>query len=527
MLTEEEKALMRDSLQALRAGLPGFATRRPQLQMMAAVAHALAQIGASHQAVRTAGRIAVIEAGTGTGKTIGYLLPALVLAHLRGRKLVVSSSTVALQEQLFTKDLPSLQRHLPFTFRCALAKGRRRYACPAKLVRLEAQQPIAADSDPPARQEARPVRLVGRLEQAFSRGSWSGDRDDWPGAIPDGLWQRISTDREGCLGARCAEYARCPFQRARGALEEADVIVTNHDLLLAALDMEAGALLPDPAETIFVLDEAHGLPAKAAAHIAARHAVLGAAGWVEDAGSFATEAGHTLRLDRALPQQVTEQGGRLAAALHALHTGLCRHCRFDDAEAGAAHRFARGMLPQEVEDLGSGVRRAATAMHTALTSLRDAAMERAKQDAAGIQPHVAALGAYLGHLQQLVATWDAMLQPCAGDGRPMARWIEQSPRAGGPHDLRVCAAPISGGQRLQELLWARTGAAVLTSATLRACGSFDLFLEESGLQACPGVQALSLPSPFDHATQAELHLPFMRTHPRDADAHSGDRKSVV
>lgn len=421
MLTEEEKALMRDSLQALRASLPGFSTRRPQLQMMAAVAHALAQIGAAKDQAVPASRISVIEAGTGTGKTIGYLLPALVLAHLRGRKLVVSSSTVALQEQLFTKDLPALQRNLPFTFRCALAKGRRRYACPAKLVRLEAQRPIAADGAPPARQEARPVRLVGRLEQAFSCGSWSGDRDDWPGAIPDGLWQRVSTDREGCLGARCAEFARCPFQRARGALEEADVIVTNRDLLLAALDMEAGALLPDPAETMFVLDEAHGLPAKAAAHVAARHAVLGAVGWVEDAGAFGAETGRMLRLDRALPQQVPEQGGRLGAALHALHAGLRRHCRLEDAEAGTAHRFARGVVPQEIGNLGSGVRQAAADMHAALTGLRVAAIERAKQDAKGVQPHVAALGAYLGHLQKLVATWDAMLQPCAGDDKPCAR----------------------------------------------------------------------------------------------------------
>lgn len=527
MLTEEEKALMRDSLHALRAGLPGFSTRRPQLQMIAAVAHALAELGAGPEWAEPGDRIAVVEAGTGTGKTIGYLLPALVLAHLRGCKLVVSSSTVALQEQLATKDLPALQRHLPFAFRCALAKGRRRYVCPAKLVRLEAQRPVAATDGVQAPQEARPVRLVGRLEQAFSRGSWSGDRDDWPGAIPDGLWQRISTDREGCLGARCAEYARCPFQAAREALEEADVIVTNHDLLLAALDMEAGALLPDPAETMFVLDEAHGLPAKAAAHTAARHAVLAAARWTEDVGAFAAEAGHALRLDRTLPQQVAEQAGHLGAALDTLHAGLGRHCRFEGTDADAVHRFIRGVLPQDLADLGAGVRQAAIAMQAALTGLREGAMERAKQDAAAAQPHVAALGAYLGHLQPLIATWDAMLQPSAENGRPMARWIERVPRAGGPDDFRVCAAPISGGQRLHDLLWARAGAAVLTSATLRACGSFDLFLEDSGLQACPGVRALSLPSPFDYAAQAELHLPPMRTHPRDADAHSEEVAALL
>lgn len=520
MLTDDEKALMRDSLHALRSGLPGFATRRPQLQMMATVAHALAQIGAEEQGPAPGYRIAVIEAGTGTGKTVGYLLPALVLARSRGRKLVVSSSTVALQEQLIAKDLPALQRHLPFAFRAVLAKGRRRYVCPAKLTGLDAQRPVPGAQTRPARKEPQPVRLEGRLAQAFARGSWSGDRDEWPGAIPDGLWHRLSTDRDGCLGASCKEYARCPFQGAREGLEEADVIVANHDLLLAALDMEPGALLPDPAQTMFVLDEAHGLPAKAAARIAARHDVLGAARWVDEAATLAEEAGHALRLDRALPQEVAGQGSRLGAALAALHGGIGRHCRFDGAEGAAVHRFIQGVLPQDLAELGAGVREAAIGMQAALTALRDAAMERAKQDAAGTQPHVAALGACLGHLQQLIATWDAMLRPPADDGKPMARWIEQVPRAGGDDDLRVCAAPISGGQRLHELLWTRAGAAVLTSATLRACGSFDLFLEESGLQGCPGVQALSLPSPFDHAAQAEFHLPSMRTDPRDAEAHT-------
>jgi ATP-dependent DNA helicase DinG len=208
MLTEHEKTLMRDSLHALRAGLPGFSTRRPQLTMMAAVAHTLAAVGGEGELADSSRRISVIEAGTGTGKTIGYLLPALVLAHVRGRKLVVSSSTVALQEQLLTKDLPALQCHLPFAFRTALVKGRRRYVCPAKLTGLTTQRPVVPEEGEPHRQDARPVRLEGRLAQAFARGSWSGDRDEWPGAIPDGLWHRLSTDRDGCVGARCAEYGR-------------------------------------------------------------------------------------------------------------------------------------------------------------------------------------------------------------------------------------------------------------------------------------------------------------------------------
>ena len=126
MLSDDEKSLMQHCLRALREHMPGFATRRVQLAMMAEVAHTLAAVGLQPAPADAGRRITVIEAGTGIGKTVGYLLPAIALAHARGRKLVVSSSTVALQDQLMAKDLPALQAHLPIDFRCALAKGRRR-----------------------------------------------------------------------------------------------------------------------------------------------------------------------------------------------------------------------------------------------------------------------------------------------------------------------------------------------------------------------------------------------------------------
>ncbi|RKL13851.1 hypothetical protein BFJ72_g15396, partial [Fusarium proliferatum] len=123
---------MQRCLDAIRERSPGFRARRPQLQMIAAVAHALARVDASDAERSDGAHLAVIEAGTGTGKTVAYLLPALVLAHLRGRKLVVSSSTVTLQEQLLHKDVPDLLRFLPFPVSYVVAKGRRRFLCPAR-----------------------------------------------------------------------------------------------------------------------------------------------------------------------------------------------------------------------------------------------------------------------------------------------------------------------------------------------------------------------------------------------------------
>ena|ERR1700674_1948757 len=126
MLQEHEKSLIRASVEALRNGLQGFTSRRPQLEMMATVANAIGDCHEPEDTNRTGRNIAIVEAGTGTGKTLAYLIPAIVLAKSRGKHLIISTSTIALQHQITTKDLP-LQRLLPVQFTAALAKGRARY----------------------------------------------------------------------------------------------------------------------------------------------------------------------------------------------------------------------------------------------------------------------------------------------------------------------------------------------------------------------------------------------------------------
>ena len=134
MVHDDERAQIREGMGALRRGIDGFRSRRPQLEMVATVATAIGRCRNEDDAAGDGEHIAVIEAGTGTGKSFGALVPALVMARSRGRRLVVSSSTVALQHQYAEKDAPTLQRLLPMGFTFAVAKGRRRYACAAKLL---------------------------------------------------------------------------------------------------------------------------------------------------------------------------------------------------------------------------------------------------------------------------------------------------------------------------------------------------------------------------------------------------------
>lgn len=542
MLTQDEMQLMQRCLDAIRAGSPGFRTRRAQLQMMAAVAHALSRVDIGDEERATGAHLAVIEAGTGTGKTIGYLLPALVLAHMRGRKVVVSSSTVTLQEQLLHKDLPALARHLPFEVSCHVAKGRKRFLCPARLAQHVGTEGVAdgmsanameidgaLNASPNDREAAegtavRPLRWFRTLAEAFEAQRWCGDRDAWPDTIPDPVWHAITTDRQGCLGSRCPSYDRCPFYLARQSAKDANLVIANHDFVMAAAGMEPGSTLPDLREALVIFDEAHGLPAKMADHCASRHSVCSASIWVSHAARDAQAAIQALRLDRLSGDLAdpTVAARRLCAALESLLDAVGRHCEFVGQQS--VFRFRGGVLPDEVGLCGAEVLDGAREMRQGLEALRNALMERAGEQARAVQPHLAALGGYFSKLDQLVSTWTWMQREDTQHAQPVARWVERHASAAGGDDFLVCAAPISGGPRLRELLWDRIGAAVLTSATLRACASFDMFLEEAGLQDFNAVDQLALASPFDYANRATLHIPGVRAHPRDAEAHG---KEVV
>ena len=296
MVREEEKHLIRQCVDALREGIPGFKSRRPQMEMIAAVANTLSRCRAEDEQAGNGDHLAIVEAGTGTGKSFGALVPALVMAKSRQKRLVVSSSTVALQHQYAEKDAPSLQRLVPIPFTFAVAKGRRRYACTAKLQaegKLAGQGglDLAGERGPGGAEDApRRVAVMRELLASFDAGRWSGDRDELPLPVVDEVWDRVTTDRQGCAGSKCPEFARCPFQAARQRVKEADLVIANHDLVLSAIDMDGASVLPPPQETIYVFDEAHSLAAKAVEHFSARHALRGAIDWLEGACNAVRDA---------------------------------------------------------------------------------------------------------------------------------------------------------------------------------------------------------------------------------------------
>jgi ATP-dependent DNA helicase DinG len=495
----------------------GFRPRRGQREMIAQVARTLAG---------STPRICVIEAGTGTGKTAAYCLAAIPLAKALGKKVIISSATVALQEQVVFRDLPDLKLHTELDFTFALAKGRGRYVC---LKSLDDRLSSGNKEEPLLFEAPGPNQLVvyERMFQRFSDGVWNGELDDWDEPIDNDVWQDVITDHRGCSNKRCAFFHRCPFFKARNCIESADVVVANHDLVLSDLGLGGGVVLPAPAETIFIVDEAHHLPNKAQQHFTLRARLRATTQWLEQVNtSVGTCAQHFSRpkelvaIAEALPEE-TAVVADLVDQIEAIAVQL-NFNRPDDKRDN--FRFPMGRVPEELAeiceplvDYFEAIARRLDTLHGYLEEVLDGQRDWPNTDQAED---------WLGVTGQLVnrALANTMLfrdfaNAADPGGLPAARWVGRLSHEVGD-DLELVSAPLEPGTVLQKVLWDACYGAVCTSATIFAVGSFRRFLEQTGLPE--STDQCRIPSPFDFQRLASLTVPPMSTDPRDVDAHTDE-----
>jgi ATP-dependent DNA helicase DinG len=514
MLTHAESVDLHRFVDAVKQALPGYRESEQQRQMLEAVAQTFDScLHGSATAETDGSNILVCESGTGTGKTFAYAIPGLVLGRSVGKKLVISSSTIALQEQLAAKDLPFLQSCAPWRFSFALAKGRGRYVCQVRLqLALDASRQARLDDDGPSGEAAEGDTLL-RLMQALDSGRWDGDRDRLDDAVPDALWERLTTDRNGCAGNRCPSFQDCAFYRARQRIREADVVVANHDLVLSALEMNPGSVLPDPSECFFVFDEGHALPHKFVQHYAERHAVKAMHAWAGEVPEVVQTAVHALRLDASMLPRVQAECAEVSRVLGRLWQWIAHAEGWIDGVL----RLAHGVVPEELAQAGEAFLASVEVVLDLLGDVRTEALKCAAVSPELAQQLLAELGVQIVRGARVANTWTLMLRHDRPGAAPMARWIE---RAG--DDAVIAASPIDAGDRLERALWRRVSAAVVTSATLTAASVFKPFLHQSGLSRLPAVRTLCLASPFDYRQQARIVVPLMRSMPTDAGAHTAE-----
>ncbi|MEN9385240.1 MAG: ATP-dependent helicase DinG [Pseudomonadota bacterium] len=499
--------------------------------------------------------IAVIQAGTGVGKSLAYGAPAVAVALARNTRVMISTATVALQEQLVNKDLPALAATLPQPFKFALAKGRGRYVCKLKLDRWAAGDNSSPDDDWQIEDdlfapEAGPHRGAATSEalalerthyyqdlaQQLDRGQWDGDRDTLGQAPQTQWWSAIAAEASSCTARHCPAYNQCSYYEQRKALVGAQVIVVNHDLLLSSV---GSRLLPDLDNCLLVLDEAHHLPATALDQFA--HSMdLSRLTWVDRLASKAVRTGGMLAVSEvadipkhaAQVKQRVQDVAKLAMHHHGAELrgettaettrqgGWRRTTTGPGTNASTRARVPQGQLHSDFAEPLTQLAHHANAFLDALRAVSKALraeMRDQPDEARRLSQLYAQLGTLAPRLEAVFATTQALLQDVGDGAAPVAKWFTLQ-TVGDFVVLQAHASPTLPGATLRQHLWSVVRGAVLTSATLASCGRFDFFLKEVGLHGDPATVSMEVPSPFDFARQGRLVCVDHLADPKDAQA---------
>ncbi|ELA6648226.1 MULTISPECIES: ATP-dependent DNA helicase [Vibrio] len=430
---------------ALGKAIPGFQARQPQIDMAEAVS----------SAIKDQTQL-VVEAGTGTGKTFAYLVPAL----LSGKKVIISTGSKNLQEQLYHRDLPLMVNALGFYGQVALLKGRSNYLCLDRLSRQMVES-HTNESDPTLLTQLVKVR-------AWSSETKTGDLGDCDDLPEDSMIiPTITSTNDNCLGKECPSYTDCFVLKARKRAMDSDIVVVNHHLFLADLAIKEtgfGELIPEA--DVFIFDEAHQLP-----DIASEY--FGQSVSSRQIHDLAKDIEIAYRTEAKDMRQLQKVGDKLMQSAMDMRIVL--------GEPGFRGNWREalqsGSIKRELLRLTDSLELAIDVLKIALgrSQLLDTAFERANL--------------IKGRIDRV----------CDVDITGYSYWYDTSPRHFALH-----ITPLSVADKFHEQIEIKQGAWIFTSATLAVSGDFKHFTERLGLKP---TKQFSLPSPFDYQKQARLCVP--------------------
>lgn len=512
-LSQSVKMQISQWYKALPEHIEGFIPRAPQREMIAEVAKTFSD---------EMGRHLIIEAPTGVGKTLSYLIPGIAISREEKKPLIISTANVALQDQIYSKDLPLLKKIIPdLTFTGAFGRGR--YLCPRNLEAICATEGEQIDlmfllEDKVDVATSAEREICQELKHDFTSFGWDGLRDHHKRALTDSLWRKISTDKMNCLGRNCQYYHRCPFFLARREIDEVDVVITNHALVMAA--MESESVLPDAKNILLVLDEGHHIPD------VARDAL-------EVEGEITLSA-----LNMQLDNMTRHVSQYLAQFIPVKPPKLADPIRFDahiakmrEAYQDVEH-FTRALLPERSENdeylfplgqlpeqlllccqnlfkLTDGLKMLGESI------LNDLTERTAKEDVVRLHRAILTTSRMVGYLENMAKLWRlATLEQTSK--APISKWLTRRYDKKQSHLYLHCAG-IRVSEQLTQLLWKNIPHVVITSATLRSLNSFSRIQELTGLSEHFDDRFITLSSPFTHERQGKLVIPKMRYEPTMAN----------
>ena len=491
--------------------IPGFEHRAQQVQVLKSVAEAFNK-----------GNHLMVEAGTGTGKSLAYLIPAAQWALQNGERVLVSTNTIALQDQLINKDLPDLIEALDINLRAAVLKGRSNYLCPRKLNALRKRGPENTDE----------LRILAKILVWLQQGG-SGDRAEinLNGPIERMIWSRLSAEDEGCKLENCLRTmgGRCPFYKARVAAESAHILIVNHALLLADAATDNRVL---PAYNYLIVDEAHHLEAATTDAMAFRLYASDIKRLVRELGSH--EHGLLGRVwamaqDKLKPSDLAQLSLNIAKMTDLsvrFDTNMSQYFKaLDYVLEELREGRPLGTYPQQARILPSlrslpmwfEVETAWDDAHATLNSLT-LHLKSLRETMHGVDTHENedaedALGA-LGTISQTIADiGEKVEQLTMTPDDEQIYWVELDPLQG---RLALQSAPLHIGSLMEKHLWHEKASVVLTSATLTTHGEFDYLKRRLNAE---DADEMTVGSPFDYEHAVMLYMPTDIPEPNDSYGH--------
>ncbi|MFS0722611.1 ATP-dependent DNA helicase DinG [Paenibacillus sp. 1P07SE] len=492
--------------ETFRAQVAGYEERDAQNQMFQEVYESLAE-----------NRHLLIEAGTGTGKSLGYLIPSLFYGVQQEQKILVSTHTINLQEQLRERDIPLLQQVLPFPFKAAVFKGRSNYLCLRKFEgKVNTADFISLMDD--ALTAAQMVVWLGETGR--------GDQEELHlGNKGSEFWDTVASDTDSCLNRACPWFKRCFYHRAKQEANLADVVITNHSMLFTDIRAEHRLL---PTYEYLVVDEAHHLEEVASKHLGIQvsyftlhHPLLRMykdarsglihqlRGKLEYEGDEHSEAWRET-VDELVPvfPEVRDAWERLVELLYAVSGGGAEVTGAASTESVAAVSRLRPQEPpagwdnvQDAEEqLFGHLKRLVKGLDKLLADIKD------RSDDSGLQALVTDIN---GNVKDLARVRDDLHHFMKLEHQSEVYWIESNPnfRAKSVH---LYAVPADVSKQLQSYFFETKQSIVLTSATLSVQKSFQYACEQLGLdgqEATGRLKTVQLPSPFNYREQALVCIP--------------------
>ncbi|MFQ6042172.1 MAG: ATP-dependent DNA helicase, partial [Candidatus Poribacteria bacterium] len=448
--------------------LNGYEYRLQQLEMAEAVDAAFRD-----------GEHLIVEAGTGVGKSFAYLIPAVRFALEENEKIIISTNTINLQEQLINKDIPFLESVLPEPFEAVLVKGRGNYLCLRRLDNLLTYDRALFDT----LDEVEEIQRIIEWSKKTKDGSLA---DIEPQPMPD-VWRQVASESDNCLSARCPNYKKCFYFRARGRIEKANLVIVNHHLLFSdwALRKENPITAVLPPYSYLILDEAQHIESVATEHIGIQLSNYRVKHLLDSLCNPKRKGGLLIRLKAedliGLVERARDRANELFNSIAAW---------VGDEKEGAKRIEQREFVPNVMDSSLRYLQNALKILH----------------DAVKTDDEKTEVAAHLRRCVNLRNDIDAMLTQPEPD---WVYWVELAARRYATISLN--AAPISVSDELSAHLFAKIKSAVMTSATLSTNRNFEYFKSQIGLNGC---RELLVGSPFNYAEQVQIYIPKRMPDPR-------------